>query len=342
MTGALWAAVAWAAIAQAPGPVRVEAAVVPETVTVGDRFVYRVRVRAAAGTHVTFPAALEPTDSVEGAAPVEVRTSGDSLWTAEYEYVAWAPGVRDLPGFDITVRAPGGGTVTRTVPPHEVVVASVLPAGADAVSPRGPKDVWGRSWAWWELALLALGVALVVGGAALLWRRLRRRVPPIPRVSADPKAVARHALEALEQVGKGWLIRGEAKPYYTQLSQILRYYLEAVDERWGPDLTTAELVVRLRSDGVSSYHAFELGDILGEADLVKFAPVRPWMRDAVALTERARLWVEEFEPPPPPPPPPPEPEPAAVGVPEGAEAAEGAQGEDEAAAESLDRRGVKG
>ena len=306
---ALAAALAQAPAAQTP-PVRVEAAVVPETVTVGSRFALRVRVHVEPGTRVAFPASLDSTDAVTGVGPAEVRVSGDTLWTADYESAAWEPGEHALPMPQVTVRGTEGFPSAVGVPAARVVVSSVLPAQGTP-RPRGPKDVWGWSWAWWEMGLAVLGAAALVALVVWLRRRQRRRPLPLPRVHSDPKAVALTALDTLRQRGLGWLVRGDSKAYYTQLSLILRYYLELLREEWSPDLTTAELVVRLRADGVSSFHAFELSDVLGEADLVKFAPVRPTAQDAAALTARAREWVEEFEPPAPPAP---EPEGALVGA----------------------------
>lgn len=314
MIGLLPAAALWAALAQGARPPEVEAAVVPETVTVGARFTLLVWVRTPPGTRVVFPDTLEVSEAVAGVTPVEVRRSGDTLWRAEYEVVAWAPGRHDLPALAVRARAPDGEPVALEAPRPAVVVASVLPAGVGPVAPRGPKGVWGANWAWWEVAGAALASALALGALVWGWRRLGRRPRPLPRVTSDPKAVALAALDTLQAQGVGWLIRGDAKTYYTQLSQVLRYYLQAVEARWGPERTTTELLVRLRSDGVTSYDAFELGDILGEADLVKFAPVRPLPRDAVALTERARQWLREFRPPAPEPEPEPEPAAEAAGV----------------------------
>lgn len=323
MSAALLAATLAAALAQEP-PVRAEAAVVPETVTVGSRFALRVRVHVEPGTRVTFAASLDSTDAVTGVGPADVRAWGDTLWTAEYESAAWEPGVHAMPAPQVTVRGATGLASAVDLPAARVVVRSVLPAQGTA-RPRGPKDVWGWSWAWWEIALAVVGAAALVALVVVLRRRWRRRPRPLPRVESDPKAVALTALDTLRQRGLGWLVRGDSKAYYTQLSLILRYYLQLLREEWGPDLTTAELVVRLHADGVSSFHAFELSDVLGEADLVKFAPVRPTAQDAAMLTERARQWVEEFEPPAPPAPEP-EGEPVGAGASGGAAQA-GAAGE---------------
>lgn len=285
----------WLGLAQEAAP-RIEAVVVPERVTVGSRFALRVQVRTEPGVSIIFPTALDSTDAVTGVGPADVRRGGDTLWTAEYESAAWAPGVHALPPLEVVVRRAGAAPALVQVPASQIVVFSVLPAG-ERVEPRPPKDVWGWPWAWWEVLAAVLAAVALLALVLYASRRRRRRPRPLPQITTDPRSVAIAALDTLRQRGVSWLVRGDSKSYYTQLSQILRYYLQAVREPWSPDLTSAELIVRLRADGVSSFHAFELSDILGEADLVKFAPVRPTVRDAAALTERARAWVQGFTPP---------------------------------------------
>lgn len=293
---AVWLAATTAAVGGQGGELpAIETSVVPETVTVGSRFVYRVSVRTTPGVGVVFPQVLDTTGVVTSVTPAQVRSSGDTLWAAEFEGAAWEPGRHRLPPVAVTLLVPGDSTRVVEASGPEVVVRSVLPANAEAVEPRGPKDVWGGNWTVWEWGLAALAAAALLGLALYAGHRLRSRKPAVPAVSLDPKVVALSALATLEDKGAAWLVDGDAKAYYTQLSQILRYYLQALNPTWSPDLTTAELLLRLRLESVSGYHAFELADILGEADLVKFAPVRPLARDAVTLTERAREWVEAFE-----------------------------------------------
>lgn len=298
MTPLLLALLVWfggpAAIQGAQGSIR--AALSRDTVTIGARFLYRLRVETPPGARVRFPVVLDTVGPVTSVAPASVRASGDTLWTAEYELAAWEPGLQAVAPVLVTIAFPDGAVQTVEAPRAAVAVRSVLPAGSDSIEPRGPKDVWGPSRTWWEVALaILLPIAVVVTGAYLLsrWRRRRKRYVPV--VVSDPRAIALAALAALERDGIAWLVEGDTEAYYTQLAQILRYDLQTLNASWGTDLTTSEVTGRLNEAGVSIQHVLELRDILSETDLVKFARARRALEDARELTQRARRWLEEFE-----------------------------------------------
>lgn len=296
-----WAALAVLAflaglpVAQSP-QVSIRAALNADTVTVGARFVYRVSVRTPSGARARFPAVLDTVGPVTSVAPAALRAFGDTLWTAEYELAAWEPGVQAVAPVIVTVGLPDGSVTAMPAPRGAVAVRSVLPPGPGPFEPRGPKDVWGPSRAWWEIGLAILvPIALALGIAFLLRRWWQRRKRQVPTVVSDPRGIALAALAALEREGVAWLLEGDTEAFHTQLAQILRYGLQALNLSWGTDLTTSEIADRLNEAGVSIRHVRELRDILDETDLVKFARARPTLEDALELTQRARQWVSEFE-----------------------------------------------
>jgi hypothetical protein len=283
-----------AARAQAPPPVRASAAVVPQTITVGDIFQAAIRVAAPPGTEVVFPDSLVLPADVESAGRREIRVDtvrGEPQVTAIYPLTGWRPG--DVP------LAPAGLTVRDTTGVHAVEVAfpaftlsSVLPADTTGIEPKPAKDVLGANRVWWPI-LLGAGLLLAALAALYVWyrrRRPREAATAVPDVPPRARALAR--LDAARSAGL--MESGRTKEFYSEVTDAVREYLEALDVRWGRDLTTSELAGRLRGNGVDA-QAGALLALLGSADLVKFAQRRPLSAEAAADWTSARRFVESFD-----------------------------------------------
>jgi len=99
-------------------------------------------------------------------------------------------------------------------------------------------------------------------------------------------------------MNKGLLEQDECKPFYTELSLILRTYLEGRFSLNAPDETTEEIVEELsRSPELNGAQRNILQEFMRQADIVKFAkghPDRPTMESAFNTT---RQFVEETKQP---------------------------------------------
>jgi hypothetical protein len=277
------------------------AAVVGDSIRVGDVVPVAVRLVVAPDERVILPPLLpvEGTD-LENASRVRERADtledGSVQVTGVYSVTPWRPGTAELPDLAVQVLSADGSarTVPVGLPPLDVL--SVLPADPDLLDPRPAKGVLGPSVAWWPIALLLLAL-LALALLAYAWLR-RRRPAAVGGVAAprrDPRAVALAALEDARRAGH--IERGEWKELYTRLALAVREYLEAVDPAWGEELTTTEVVGRVR-ERAGREHAAAVAAVLRPADQVKFARHEP---DAIAATrdlEAAQRWVEGFHWPP--------------------------------------------
>ncbi|MGD8867636.1 MAG: hypothetical protein PVI01_08390 [Gemmatimonadales bacterium] len=222
---------------------------------------------------------------------VPVETEARS---ARYELVAWETGDLKIPGAGIRIVV---DEAELTIPFPEVTlhVASVLPGDADveAIAWRPPADVVGANWSTVEIAAAAtLLLALLIGAFLYLRRRGRGTAVPLP----TPMAPRERALVGLDLLSRYGLIEaGELKGFYSALSLIMRRFLAETEERWGLDLTTRQLVWRVGEDGVTESDVRALEALLSQADLVKFAGLRPAANEASAALKLARGWLEDFE-----------------------------------------------
>lgn len=154
----------------------------------------------------------------------------------------------------------------------------------------------------YDALLIAGAIGLLLALATLawwLWRRHRRKrlEPPPPPPPVPPHDRARRALEAATR------LLGDPDAFCTELSAILRTYLE---ERFGwnaPDRTTEEFLAELRQDRMLPPSLQELlHDFLERCDLVKFARLEPTETELLDLQRSALRLVDDTVPPPPPPP----------------------------------------
>jgi hypothetical protein len=232
-------------------------------------------------------AALAPPQWLEGSREGSSRA-------ARYQLAAWDVGELRVPAAELRV-VTSATELAIPLPDVTVNITSVLPSDADpdTLAYRPPADVVGSNWSLQEkLAGAALALALMLSLVVLARRRGANAPMPIP-AGPPPKERAQGALARLE--ASGLLEAGELKAFYSALSQILREFLADTEAGWRLDLTTPELIAAVGADGVEATSVLALGELLLEADLVKFARHRPSRTEVRASLDSARDWIVGFE-----------------------------------------------
>jgi len=182
--------------------------------------------------------------------------------------------------------------------------ALVLPDPADAtnaVAPaeipdiRGLKDMvdipTGNEWVLW---LFVAAAVLVVAGVAAWF--VRRRLAKRSDELAPPPPPPPHVV-AWERLQRALGLIHEAEQFCTEVSQIIRVYLEERFNLQAPDRTTEEFLLELQfSKRLANEHKQLLADFLGECDMVKFAKAEPPEQELRNLHEAASRLVGETEP----------------------------------------------
>lgn len=287
-----------------PYEIKVGAAVEPKTVTIGDRIAYEASFDLPAGFRA-FPAFeisatrfgqwevldIKPLDPVAGAA-------GGARQRVLLALTVWSTTATATPAFPFRITAPGVRTQEVVVPPVEIKVESVLAQAEQQDQLRPPRGmIEFRSWFWWILGGLALAAAVA---GWIWWRRRARRlallaagIDPTKPVR-PPEDVAREALAAL--LASPLLAESGPKPFYIELGDIIRRYLEG---RFGVpalDRTTAELLPELRQVAALRPHQAEVRDFFDTCDLVKFARFTPEPAEIDADVTRARAIIDGTAP----------------------------------------------
>ena len=127
---------------------------------------------------------------------------------------------------------------------------------------------------YWFLAIMAIGLGVY------LFIRFKDDKPIIRRIKIEPKVPAHvKALSEIEDLRQsGGPHSEDAKGYYTQLTDILREY---INERFGfnaTEMTSYEILERLEESRDKESLA-ELRDLLSTSDMVKFAKFKPMLNE---------------------------------------------------------------
>ncbi|MCB0562159.1 MAG: hypothetical protein KDD09_24570 [Phaeodactylibacter sp.] len=132
----------------------------------------------------------------------------------------------------------------------------------------------------------------LVGGLLFYFLRRKRPEPPPP----PPRKVLAHilALEQLEALGQQKLWQqGQVKRYHSELTHILRAYLE---RRYGikaMERTTEEILRELEQAGMEATYRSQLQQLLRTVDLVKFAKAEPPPTFHAEAMEKVSGFVEQ-------------------------------------------------
>jgi hypothetical protein len=188
---------------------------------------------------------------------------------------------------------------TLVGPRLSIDVVSVLPPGKN-IGLRDIKDLERSPAVFWVrvgVAVLAAAIALSI--AYLVARRRRkRRAAALAAATAPPPAPPSPyeiALQRLLEVESArWPERGETALHYALTADVLRAYLEEAHGVPALERTTGELLWTLPPALSGRGMRAECGALLDEADLVKFARLRPSAQAAGEHLRRARALVERW------------------------------------------------
>lgn len=274
-------------------PVQLGVSVTSDTVTVGERFIAIIRVRAPLGASIRFPtesdsaasSAITGTQLIGKPAIDSTVDSTSITMSAAYRLAAWDVGPQrfGLPDIALTYR---GQTGYVSLADRGVFVRSVLPDDSTLHVPKLPRpaiEIAPFNWLPWLMALAAL-VAAGLAWRVWIWYRNRRNAPLDP-FSAAQRSFAR--VEAMQL-----LQAGESGRHAALMTDVMRDYLAARVPEIERSHTSSEL---LSAGGRIHAVAGGLGELLWRADLIKFAGARIARDEGEEIGVKARRVVEAVE-----------------------------------------------
>jgi len=129
---------------------------------------------------------------------------------------------------------------------------------------------------WVETCIFLLFYALVL---LFIWLYLRKKFPKLKGITiAQENLLPPHVVAIMEldrlKAEKIWKF-GKNKKYYTELTDIIRKYIERRFQFYALEMTTDEILTLFKRDKSTQSVYQNLSQILQLADLVKFAKIEP-------------------------------------------------------------------
>ncbi|MES2627551.1 MAG: hypothetical protein V4616_01160 [Bacteroidota bacterium] len=162
---------------------------------------------------------------------------------------------------------------------------------------KGVVDVPFGIWDWIleNRVVILVGVAILVVIYVLIYLLRKRRKQQLtePEAVIDTRTIDEIALDQLEKIRieQRWN-RVVPKVYYSELTDILRSYIEKRFKVLALEQTTAELLKSLRFSECPADERARLKEILSTADLVKFARQQPDEQTALMSIDMAIRFVQ--------------------------------------------------
>jgi hypothetical protein len=292
----------------AQGRVTAKASLDSTYVIIGSPTTIHLEVTAPEGVGVQFPqlrksiAAQDGDETfqleISGVTATDTVRQGQSLTLSrDVEVYAFDSATLYLPPFPF-VTAPGDTAWTnalalKVIVPFDVEVDPQK--YCDIKAPLKPDFVWTDylGWVLWPLLALLVVAAAVYYFVYYRPRHRREHVEaPKPKVVLPPHEVALAALQALESK-KLWQ-EGHVKRYYTELTDILRAYMDGRFRVSTMEQTSDEILQTMRlTDGITNSSLQNLRQVLQLADLVKFARLEPLADENQLSLVNAKMFISQ-------------------------------------------------
>jgi hypothetical protein len=277
--------------------------VIPEAThaTVGDTVTLQFRVRLDE-RDLLFDTVPQPLTALPPGVRLlsveKLSRTPDRIFHGKAHLAFYRPGRRTIPIFGLPFMRAVKGVGRGTLPSDSafIEITPLLPAGNPSLKDIRELEPLPH------LTLFPFAVATVLTGLLVMvyLRRRRHRPAPLPiqpepaapPPAPSPYAVALEALDRLE--GANWPARGQVERHYEAAVDVIRDYLEAAEELVARERTTEELVWSLPPHLSERGLRDRLRDLLDEADLVKFARVRPSTGAATLFLQQCRALLTEW------------------------------------------------
>ncbi len=206
-----------------------------------------------------------------------VDGKGTSTTTLEVKLSAFKLGELNTPALELEVAAPEG-SATLSVPAAKLTVDSSLPAdtqtkGENLYDVKPPEEVPIRSW---RLLYVLAGLLALAAIAYGVMRYLARPKPVAPVYVPPPEPLHVRVTRQLDELAAENLpAKGQFKPFYFRLSEIIRGYLGELYGFEALESTTPELLNALRARNTPGLPMTDLTTFAESSDFVRYAKQQP-------------------------------------------------------------------
>ncbi len=224
------------------------------------------------------------------------RGSGSSIFEQRITITSFEEGTHPIP--DIPIKYAYNRQPYTVVAPGRAVleVATIAVTDTTQLTPIKPiitEPLKFQDLLVYLIPVVILGLIIAAVIFYLRWKK-QKNAPPPPPPPLKPHEVALQKLNELEEE-KLWQ-QGYIKQFQTELTFIIREYLEHQFYIPALENTTDEITANLKGTSVSDYWKDKLRIIFQNADLVKFAKAEPPTEIHEQGLDEAKRFVEATKP----------------------------------------------
>ena len=193
----------------------------------------------------------------------------------ELTITCWEEGTYEIPPIPIRLLDENGNT-QNTQSEAQVLNVGTIPVEQDSLRLMPIKEIINEPLNFRDILPYLIGlVILAIIGLIIYFSKRKKETPPPP---PPPISVLVHelALQRLQELDKQQIWqKGDIKLYHSELTRILRAYLEHRYAINALEITTDEIVQSLQQKGMEEDMREQLTSLLRTVDLVKFAKAEP-------------------------------------------------------------------
>ncbi|MGB0863451.1 MAG: hypothetical protein ACPG19_06830 [Saprospiraceae bacterium] len=279
------------------GQVRFEAKLDSSHILIGDQTKLHLKITQNPNWKIVFPTSIELGDSVE----ILDESLFDTLSTTpklviqkDLTITSFDSGLIRVPPIAVQYITPDDGTL-KTTYSRPVFLNVAMVALSDSSKIKPIKAILGEDATWEDYIPYLITVAAIGLIIFLIWFLINRGskqedAPLPPPIIRLPHEVALENLVNLKQ--KELWQKGDIKAYQSQLTDIVRTYIEGRYKIPARESTTFEILHFLKDKGISTNLKTKIREMLEVADLVKFAKASPPVNINEKLMEDAVDFVQ--------------------------------------------------
>ena len=288
------------------GSISVESKVDRSKVTIGDKIRYSLIITRDENVNVQMPGLAENLGMFELRdydVLEPVVQDGKIIDQTDYIISTFETGEFEIP--PLTIHYSIGADSTKKAlqtEPIKITIESLNPdQSGDIRDLKAPLEI-ERDWA----RIIRFAVAgflglVVIALVIIIIRRYKQGKALLPRKLKPPRPPHEIALEDLDALTASDLLeKGETKAFYSELSDIIRRYIEGRFFIIAIEMTTGQLLANMREAEVDDEYCDMMQQFLSLCDMVKFAKYVPpnsekeyAVATAYDFVHRTKLIVEE-------------------------------------------------
>ncbi len=279
------------------GGISIESKVDKSVITIGDLIKYEIIVKRDKNLKVEMPVLASNLGYFEIRdykvyEPVKINDKIEDR--VEYIITTYDTGKYVIP--PISVYYTGVDSIRKELKTQEITinVRSVKPSEAkDIKGLKPPAELKRNLKRIIYLSSAGLLLLLLVAFLYYYFKKKKKGESIIPVKKAPPRPAHEIAIESLNRLQKSKLLeQGKVKEYYTELSDIIRTYIDGRYFIPAMEMTTSEIINSLEKSGVEDGVSIEMRAFLNECDFVKFAKYIPSQEEIDNTTKRALKIIE--------------------------------------------------